>query len=686
MFCLLPQFAEKIKKTIKDGHLNPDVLNNMTSSERRGFLEDIVGKENAKEVNLLFEKKLLLKNQEKAMYDWVREITGMSKADKEEILSKIRQTIADKNRRIYEPSENEKFLNEIASNVYSKKYKTDISLEEAQTITELTQDLKEATDKVTDKTKITPESIDAGSKLVALNNYTNALKAEANKKEWLNPFKEKDGVKKIEAVIEDARISANFIADNSRALVAGVLDNSFFGNQGAAVLMDPRTTHIWWNNLVKSVKDIRSTIKSGVSQGDAIVDAAKAMTYAEPNYMNGRYENKGGTRLEIWKGEEEITSDTLYKIPGLNRLAKAADVAYEVGAVRTRVEVANKLYKLFEDLGYDLNDKSIISGINKEVNAMTGRGDIGVLNKVSKQINTIFFSIRFLKSTFDVATAHILESDVPTAVKIDSAKKLLRIYSTAGVILAIASALGRIFGRRDTVETNPLSSDFLKIKIGNTRIGIPFVTRVGSLITLMARIAFQKTKSTTTGITTKLGTGYGAKTGMDIFWDFTENKFSPLLSVIKDIASQQTFEGKKPTILGEVGALTIPMGASSVAEIWKDKTLNPLMKVLVTAVNYFGIPTQSYSSETDWGENAGVELTQFKNKVGQAKFKEANDKYNQTYNDWLSGVKNNPKYTSLTSEQKQSILSSKKASIKEQIFRQYGFKYIKTKNKPLPKL
>ena len=148
MFCLPFKEVIKIKEAIRSGKLSPEKLNKMTSQERRKFLVDIIGAENAREVNLLFEKKLLLKNQERAVYDWARQITGLSKQQKEETLEKIRETYADKKRRLEDPKENEVFLNEIVSDIYSKKFKTEVTLEEAQTITELSQDQKRAREKM----------------------------------------------------------------------------------------------------------------------------------------------------------------------------------------------------------------------------------------------------------------------------------------------------------------------------------------------------------------------------------------------------------------------------------------------------------------------------------------------------------------------------------------------------------
>ena len=120
MWCLPFELANKIKQAIRTGEINPERLNAMTSAERRAFLAEIVGEENAKQINLSFEKKLLLVNQERAMYDWARAITGLSKAEKEATLAKIRETYAKKESRLYEPKENEKFLDEIVSDVISK--------------------------------------------------------------------------------------------------------------------------------------------------------------------------------------------------------------------------------------------------------------------------------------------------------------------------------------------------------------------------------------------------------------------------------------------------------------------------------------------------------------------------------------------------------------------------------------
>ena len=326
MFCLPPLEVNKIKKAIREGKINPEILNEMTSQERRHLLSEFISTTSAKQVNLLFEKKLLLVNQEKAVYESAKEITGMSKEQKQATLTKIRQTYAEKKRRLEDPTENEKFLNEIVSDIYSKKFKTEITLEEAQEITELSQEKKRALEKMNDdftwKTK--EDGIKYGAAKVALDNYVGGLKAETNNEFFSNPFKVKGLMRAFEAIGIDARLSFNFIAENSRAIVASV-DNSFYGRQGIKILFTK--PKIWVKNFAKSWIDIAQTLRGGEAAGNAIVDGVKAEIYSRKNSLNGRYEL--GKKLDIGTGEEEFPTSLPTKIPILGRVFKAAEVAYE---------------------------------------------------------------------------------------------------------------------------------------------------------------------------------------------------------------------------------------------------------------------------------------------------------------------------------------------------------------------
>lgn len=656
MFCLPQEIAEKIKRAFASGKINPEKLSDLTSKQRRESLADIVGEENAKQVNLEFEKKLLLKNQERAMIEWASGITGLSKGAKEATLTKIRETYAEKKRRVYDPKETESFLNEIASDVYSKKYKTEVSLEEAQTITELAQEAKTAKEKLE-----TDGTTGYGATKVALDNYVNSLKTEATKTtfgEVVGEFKES----KARGALGLGKFSVNFIAENSRALKAS-WDNSLWGRQGIKVLFNPRYSKIWAKNFAKSFVDIYQVLKGGNKAGDAILDATKAEIYERQNFRNGRYTQ--GRKLDIGIGEEEFPTSAPAKIPILGRIFKASEVAYEAGAMRLRADVADAVYKLAEKAGRDLTDKVETGSINQLVNSMTGRGNFGGRGEAFQAgLNKAFFSIKFFKSNLDFLTLHAGSEFSPFARK-QAAINLLTAVSTVGTLLTISNALDP-----DSVDFDPRSSNFGKIKIGDTRFDI--TGGMGSIVVLTSRILAQSTKSSTTGKITKLGEGFGAPTGMDVFWNFTENKFSPMFSVIKELIEQKTFQGDKPTFLSEVRNLTVPILIEQGFEnAQNEKSANMLLTLLADGL---GISANTYSIQTNWGQSDSKELTSFKEKVGDKKFKEANDKFNKLVNDWFSTFQNTDKYKNASNEDKQKLLASKKRELKLKVFRQYGFR------------
>jgi hypothetical protein len=673
MLCLPKPLADKIKKAIKSGEIDPNKMNDMTSSQRRDFLAKIVGQENAQPINLLFEKKLLLKNQERGMIEWAKEITGISKAEKEALAEKIRKTYEDKKNRVYDPKENEMFLNEIAGEAYSKKYKTDVSLEEAQTITELAQATKRARENLVEKSES-----GFGAAKVSLDKYVGNLKLEAQKTYFINPLKEKGTMAKIETIGADVKKTIGLIAQNSRSLVAS-MDNSFWGRQGLLGLVDPRTSKIWLKNFNKSWQDIGKTLKGGVKEGDAVIDATLAEIYERPNYLNGRYEM--GRKLDIGTGEEAFPTTLPSKIPVFGRVFKASETAYEAGAMRMRADIADKFYAMAEKNGIDLTNKTEVGEINKVVNSITGRGSVPTGEELQKNLNNVFFSIKFFKSSYDflVSVPKYIFSGKGEGVfaRKQAAINCLNSIATVAIVLKLAQALNP----NDNKDIfNPTSSNFGKIRIGNMT---GDMTRgIGGLIVATSKIISQKSTSSTTGITKTLGKDYGSQTGMDVFWSFVQNKFSPLFSVLKDLATQKTFEGKKPTLATTAESLTVPIIIQNIDEL---KGESGAMQLIGLIADGLGISVNAYKPEADWGENTGKELNQFKEMVGDDKFKEANDLYNKRYNEWLKIIKNDPTFNSLTVEDKERKISQKKGEIKKDIFREYGFKYKAEKLPKLPK-
>src|SRR3990167_1117876 len=122
-FCLPKEQTEKFIKALKEGVIDPGKLAELSSLERRSFLQKIVGEADAAEVNALFESKLLLKNQQAGMVSWAEKVAGLKPEARRGIIDKI-----NKLEKVLSAEEEALFLEDLAS----KRMGIDVKFEDAQ--------------------------------------------------------------------------------------------------------------------------------------------------------------------------------------------------------------------------------------------------------------------------------------------------------------------------------------------------------------------------------------------------------------------------------------------------------------------------------------------------------------------------------------------------------------------------
>lgn len=541
-FCLLPEKVEEFKKALKSRELNIADLINMTTEERTKVLEKYAG-ENAKDVNTLFEQKLVLKNKILGIKNWASKVGEIGRYDPKE-KAKLNELLeeykAKQQERIFSPKEEEAFLNDLAD----QKLGAHISQEEAKNVFDLTtqtEDYKKAFDPETE-TWSSPEAKEKyGASKVALEKYVDELKN--------NKFTAKNVIKENIAEIKQSGFRApsvaigktiNGIANNSVALVA-TLDNSFLGRQGLHTLM----THpkIWWKGAANSFLDWGKTIK----KPDSAIDAIMADVYSSPNYINGEYK----LAKLIPENEEQYPTSLPERIPGVGRVFKGSNVAFTGSAIRMRTGLYDLLSKTAKDSGVKWDDNQI-KDIGNLINSLTARGKIGKTGELGV-VKLVLWAPRMLKGNYDVLTGHTLGQGLETAfARKQAALNWTKIIATSAAIITIANAI-----KPGSAETDPRSSDFGKIKIGNTR--FDFSAGAGSLITLASRILTGKYKSSTTGQITSYGTKIGQKSAFDAVIDFLVGKENPPASVITDYLKGQNFQGKPPTLPDEIYRSNTPI-------------------------------------------------------------------------------------------------------------------------------
>jgi len=621
-FCLTVDTKNKFKKALREGAIDPIKLSGMSSVERNKFLSGFVGKENSTGVNSLFESKLLLKNQKAGYISWAKKVMGIRPEVRRDLISKI-----ERMDRVLDPKEGEQFLQDLANT----KLGVNVTETEAKKISEMSKVVSD----LRSKTDTNKSDVPLGRAKLDLIDYVNKL-----------------GGKKADL--------ATNIAGLPRTIMSS-FDLSAPLNQGWGMLSRKR----FYTSL-------GTMLKSAASEGAYRDLQAEIITH--PKYdlakKSGLRLTELGNRLEL--REEQFMSSLADKVPVLS----GSQRAYTAFLNKLRMDSFSDLVKKAEVAGEDvgMGSKSA-EDLAKVVNNFTGGARVGKVEGAVPLLNATFFSPRKIKSTIEIMNPiNYVSPKISKTARNEATRNLIGSVALSAGVIAL---YGLLTGRKQ--ETDPTSTDFGKIKSGDTRLD----TSGGNAtyLNLLSRLVTGKIKGQS-GISRKLGTGYGETSGADLVAQFLRYKLSPNASLLIDAVTGANAIGEKKTILQSVIDRFKPMFANSVVELLKSDTSG---KFGFALGGLFGAGLNTYKpTSADWSISEGKELLQFKEKVGEDKFKQANETFNKSYDEWFKKVQNNQTYKSLSDEEKQKAITKKKNELKSEIFKQYQFKYKQEKSKDIP--
>jgi len=191
-----------------------------------------------------------------------------------------------------------------------------------------------------------------------------------------------------------------------------------------------------------------------------------------------------------------------------------------------------------------IDNKEEYKKLASAINTLTGRANIGLLETNSKALSVVFFSFRNWMSKINMINPYYYASlgnydsvqDI-FAKKPNAAQKVMItdmvkfVTITASMMALVQAAAGKDDDGNDvmTIERDPRSSDFMKMKFGNLRID-PW-GGLQSTSTFLARMITEQTKSTKTNKILQGGKDFGARTRGEIAIDYVSNKFNPTMSI-----------------------------------------------------------------------------------------------------------------------------------------------------------
>lgn len=609
-WCLVKSEADKLRKALASGDIDPDSLLNMSDEKRHALFSELVGEENATQINATIESKFLLKDQMTGITNAFRSILDMPSEGKKIAAEKAAVLKVLRANTYLNPDEMDKFISDYVTNKLANKsigrIKTEVNPEQAAEIMKLANDVTKTQKYIDGFDKLTKAEGDAlmkdktknenrlkwGRAIIALDNYMTNLKQEANhislKERLKNP------VKAVGSLITTSM-------DASKAINAS-MDDSAILNQGFPILANIFTTKIWAKNSLNSLTDMVKTIG-----GKEVWDEVRADAVSRPNAVSGLYKKEG---LAVKVTEEDFPTSLPKKLidigkgnKGTNILLKplqitgatykATEVAFSAFQLRNRLDTFDKFALMAENIGSKLGDKwKDTTGLGSLVNNLTSRGGLGKAEPIGNLINSPIFSLRKQVAAVNSLFGYQLGAPKTRFTRTMGALSMIQQILVIAAVAAIANALGRIFLGHDVVESDSRSSDFMKIRTGDTVFDLT-QGRAG-YATLAARIITSQSKSTATGELSDINSGvYGATTSSDLLFDFAKNKTSPALNEILQILDRKDNNGQQVTISNVLGKLYVPLGAQNIIDASKDS--NSANLLAIGLADFFGVNSNTYS-------------------------------------------------------------------------------------------
>lgn len=290
---------------------------------------------------------------------------------------------------------------------------------------------------------------------------------------------------------------------------------------------------------------------------------------------------------QLSKREERFMTSWASKIPGFGRAVRFSERGYVGFLNKLRADTFDDLVRKAKDAGIDYTqDPEGLKKLSSFVNAATGRGNIpGGGDSFGPILNGLFFSPRLMASRVKLLNP-VTYATLPPVVRKEAIKSLL---ATGGTSLA-AGYLASLAGA--DLELDPRSSDFMKIKTGDTRYDT--LGGFGQYVTLGARL-FSNEKKNAKGDIVELGKKFGSDTRWDVSMDFLSNKFSPLASLVKDWMKGKDFQGQPFEAKKAIIERFIPLFAQDVYDAYQQEGAVGAVKA---APGFIGFGAQTYAGPT----------------------------------------------------------------------------------------
>jgi hypothetical protein len=331
-------------------------------------------------------------------------------------------------------------------------------------------------------------------------------------------------------------------------------------------------------------------------RSEKFYDEKIAEIQSRPSFDDMRKHGISFTDLgNVENREEAFMSNLAERFPGIGPVVRKSSRAYTTFLNSFRADTYDYYAKMVADgKGGGITDtargKQVdelatneMKDVAKWINTATGRGSWDKIEGAMVPATMVLFSPRLLLSRIQLLNPVYYAKLSPFARK-QAVRGMVQLMGGVAMTLELAKMAGA------EVNMDPRSTDFGKIKFGDTRVDIlgglqqPFVAAW--------RIATGESVSSTTGVTENLQGGFGNKSRFDIGENFFLNKLAPVPGYAKMWSKDENFAGDDFHAGKEAARLVLPIGIESSYEGFKS---SPEAGATTAALGTFGFGVQTYN-------------------------------------------------------------------------------------------
>lgn len=313
------------------------------------------------------------------------------------------------------------------------------------------------------------------------------------------------------------------------------------------------------------------------------------------------------------KEREEAFQGAPYaeKIPIIGRGVAASERAYVGYLNKLRWDIFTMYADRFEEQGKTYaNNKKLYEGLASMINTATGRGNMKGLESAAPVLNWFLFASRLIASRINMLGLSDIPnlavrgvtlgkygldygfySKLPPQLRIEAAKDMAKFIAVGMSTMLLIKTISNLTDGDITVELDPRSSDFGKIKSGNTRWDIWGGFQPYARVFTQSLMA--QRKATTSGKIYELnGKGFMGETRLSPLASFARGKLSPVVSTGINLASGRDVIGQ-PVTVGQQGLAAItPLIFNDLYQGMKDQGVKALFTVGIPST--FGVGVQTF--------------------------------------------------------------------------------------------